>query len=308
MKVLLTGSTGMLGKSILRLAPSIAPHVSFYAPPRSELNLLDRVAVRRYFLQHQCDAVIHCAAKVGGIKANISDPIGFMSENMMIGFHLIEEALHHQIPKLINLGSSCMYPRNFEGELREESILSAPLEPTNEGYAIAKIAAAKLCQYISEQHGFAYRTFIPCNLYGPDDNFDMVTGHMIAAAIAKVHSAHQNGDMDVEIWGDGTARREFLYVDDLATFVLKSLSQLDAMPHYLNLGLGHDLSVNDYYQMIAKVIGFRGRFVHNLNAPTGMTHKLMNLEKSRKFGWNPSMTLDQGIQESYSSFLRYFAN
>lgn len=308
MKILLTGGNGMLGRSIIRLASIIQPTLQIIAPTRKELDLLDRVAVRRYFLQNSFDMVIHTAAKVGGIKANISDPIGFMTDNILISTHVIEGARQAGIKSLINIGSSCMYPRDFKGHLTEEAILAAPLEPTNEGYALAKIAAARLCSYISEKHGYAYRTFIPCNLYGPDDNFDLQSGHMIAAAMMKIHIAHRNGDMDVEIWGDGLVRREFVYVDDIARFIIASVDKLQSLPQDLNLGLGRDYSVNEYYQAIADVIGFKGDFTHILDAPVGMNHKLMDITKAKKFGWVADTTLKEGLQDTYASFLRVFAN
>lgn len=303
MRVLLTGGSGMLGSAILRLASITKPDFKFFAPTRLELNLLDRQSVRHYFQQHKFDIVIHCAAKVGGVQAHIDNPIGFMTENILINTHVIEESLQHDIPKLVNLGSSCMYPRDYKDGLTEEMILDAPLEPTNEGYAISKIAAAKLCQYISEKYGFSYRTFIPCNIYGPNDNFDLNTNHMIPAAIVKTHSAHRNGDSDIEIWGDGMARREFLFVDDVAQFILNSILKLDLMPQNLNIGLGYDLSINDYYHAVAEVIGFKGKFVHNLNKPVGMRYKLMNIDKAKAHGWIPSTPLKKGLGEAYSSYL-----
>lgn len=308
MKILLTGGSGMLGRAILRLAPMIAPELEIIAPTRQELDLMDRVWVRRYFLTHHFDAVIHTAAKVGGIKANISDPIGFMTDNMLISTHVIDYAHKSGIPNFINLGSSCMYPRNYRNPLMEEDVLAAPLEPTNEGYALAKIAASRLCSYISAKYGVAYKTLIPCNLYGPDDNFDLEQGHMIAAAMMKVHMAHRNGDSDVEIWGDGTVKREFLYVDDLAKFILSNVTNLNLLPPDLNVGLGYDYTVNEYYQAIADVIGFKGNFVYNLDAPVGMTHKLMDITKAETFGWSPDTSLADGLRETYSGFLRYFAN
>lgn len=308
MRVLLTGGTGMLGRAILRLAPLIAPDLEIIAPPRTELDLLDSFAVRRYFLLNKFDAVIHAAAKVGGIKANISDPIGFMTENILISTHVIGQAHQAGIPKFVNIGSSCMYPRDYRNPLVEEDILVAPLEPTNEGYAIAKIAASRLCSYISAEDGLAYKTLIPCNLYGAGDKFDLDQGHMIAAAMMKIHMAHRNGDSDVEIWGDGTVRREFLYVDDLAKFILSNIQTLDKFPPDLNVGLGYDYTVNEYYQAIAEVIGFKGNFIHNLDAPVGMTHKLMDITKAETFGWSPDTTLQDGLKETYSGFLRYFAN
>ncbi len=308
MKILLTGGSGMLGKAILRLAPLIAPDIQIVAPTRAELNLLDDFSVRRYLLLNTFDAVIHTAAKVGGIKANISDPIGFMSENILISTQIINHAHQAGIPNFINLGSSCMYPRNYRNPLVEEDILAAPLEPTNEGYAIAKIAASRLCSYVAVRDGLAYKTLIPCNLYGVGDKFDMDQGHMIAAAMMKIHMAHRNGDSDVEIWGDGTVRREFLYVDDLAKFILSNVGNLDKFPPDLNVGLGYDYTVNEYYQAIAEVIGFKGNFIHNLDAPVGMTHKLMDITKAESFGWSPDTALHDGLKETYSGFLRYFAN
>jgi GDP-L-fucose synthase len=195
-----------------------------------------------------------------------------------------------------------MYPRDYRNPLSEDDILAAPLEPTNEGYALAKITAARLCQYVSEKHGYAYRTFIPCNLYGVGDKFDIENGHMIAAAIVKIFSAHQNGDSDVEIWGDGTVRREFLYVDDLAKFILSSLEKLKDMPSCLNIGLGRDYTVNEYFGMIADAVGFRGKFVHNLNAPVGMNYKLMDITKAKTFGWNPDTSIEQGILTSLKDY------
>lgn len=291
----------MLGQAILRLAPSIRPEAQIFYPTRQELDLLDRAAVRSYISKNSFDAVIHAGAKVGGIQANLSDPVGFMADNILISTHVIEESRLAGIPKLLNLGSSCMYPRD-RSPLREEDILTAPLEPTNEGYAIAKIAAARLCRYVSDQYGVYYRTFIPCNLYGIGDKYDAQNGHMIAAAILKIHQAIENGDQHVEIWGDGTVRREFLYVDDLARFILASLPRLADFPSCLNIGLGRDYTVHEYYRMIADVAGFCGDFFYKLDAPVGMTHKLMDISRARGLGWNPETDIYSGIAKAYSDF------
>lgn len=299
MKIFLTGGAGMLGQAVQRLAHDT---VIVYAPTRKELDLTNRQGVRDYFARHSFDAVIHCAAKVGGIAANIADPVGFFTENMLLSTYVIDEARRAGVKNLINIGSSCMYPRDYNGALKEDAILAAPLEPTNECYALAKISAAKLCTAISEQYGLHYRTFIPCNLYGVGDKYDLANGHMMAAAIVKIHHAKSQEKQSVEIWGDGSARREFVYVDDVADFILKSIGQLGALPAYLNLGLGHDYTVLDYYHMIADVVGYKGNFTHNLSAPVGMNHKLMDITLSQKFGWNPQTSVTDGVQRAYESY------
>jgi GDP-L-fucose synthase len=302
MKILLTGGNGMLGRAIRRMAKQHYPDLVMHAPPRQSLDLLDLQAARQFFHNQSYDAVIHSAAKVGGIKANISDPVGFMVDNTLINTHVIQCAAENHIPRFINIGSSCMYPRDLGRLLREEDILTAPLEPTNEGYAIAKIAAARLCAYIAATRGFAYRTFIPCNLYGPDDNFDIETGHMIAAAIVKIHRAMEHNDSTVPIWGDGTARREFLFVDDVARFILAALPCLESYPQDINLGVGDDRTVNDYFAAVAQIIGFQGTFTHINSEPVGMARKLMDITRARKLGWNPETTLVDGLRLAYESY------
>lgn len=292
----------MMGKSLQRLAPKHAPDWKILAPTRQELDLLDRAAVAAYFKQHKFDLVIHTAAKVGGIKANMADPTGFLTENMIVNMNVIEEARLNGVPKFIFLGSSCMYPRDHRNPLIEEDILQAPLEPTNEGYALSKITGAKLCEYISLQYGLAYKTLIPCNLYGLNDHFDPKNGHLVAAVILKIDDAVRNNAQSVEIWGDGKARREFMFVDDISEFILTQTHRLQDMPAFLNTGLGIDYSVNDYYAAIADIIGYKGAFTHNLDAPTGMHQKLMDSTKAKAFGWNPSTSLHDGLQKTYEFF------
>jgi GDP-L-fucose synthase len=305
MKVLLTGGAGMMGQAIQRLAPSLAPSWSIHAPTRQALNLQDRLAVATYMQKNSFDLVVHAAAKVGGIKANMADPVGFMADNMAINLNVIEEARKSGVPKFIFMGSSCMYPRNHRNPLVEDDILQAPLEPTNEGYALSKIAGTRLCDYISAQYGLAYKTFIPCNLYGLNDHFDPINGHLVSAVILKIHTAMENGDTNVEIWGDGTARREFMFVDDIAEFILTCPNRLADMPACLNTGLGIDYSVNDYYQNIAGIVGYQGTFTHNLNAPTGMQQKLMDSSKAKPYGWNPKTSLLDGLKQTYDYFLKH---
>ena len=294
----------MVGRSVQRLNQSLNAGWTILAPTSAELDLCSRNAVQDFFKAHNdIDLVIHCAAKVGGIKANIADPTGFLSDNLLMNTHIIEEARLAGVQKLIYLGSSCMYPKDHKNPLIEDYILEAPLEPTNEGYALAKISGAKHCEYVARQYGLAYRTLIPCNLYGQDDHFDPEKGHLIAAVILKVHEAIQNGEKEIEIWGDGTARREFMYVDDLASFIITCADNLQGLPQYLNTGLDHDYSVNEYYEAVSKILGFTGTFKHNLDMPVGMMRKLMGSAIAKEYGWAPQTSLEDGIALAYKGFL-----
>lgn len=287
MRVLLTGGSGMLGGALRRLAPEI-PDLTLLAPARADLPLTDRAAVARWYADNPVDAVIHAAAKVGGIQANIDDPTGFLVENLRLNDAVIMGAHEAGVPRLVFLGSSCMYPRDHRQPLVEGDILAAPLEPTNEGYALSKITGARLCDYISRQYpGRAYRTLLPCNLFGTGDHFGSASSHLLAAIVTKVVDAQDEGRDEVEIWGSGNARREFLDVEHLARFMLSVLPRLDELPGLLNVGAGVDHSVNDYYRMVADRAGWQGRFVHDLSRPEGMQAKLMSSARARAFGWAP---------------------
>jgi GDP-L-fucose synthase len=300
MRVLLTGGAGMVGGAVRRLAPAIW---DIAAPARAALDLTDRAAVAHFLATRApFDLVIHAAGRVGGIAANMADQAAFLAENALMGLTLLTAARAARVPRLLNLGSSCMYPRDYRQPLVEGDLLAAPLEPTNEGYAIAKLATARLAQYIAAQDSVAWRTFIPCNLYGPGDRFDAARSHLLPAIILKVHTAMQAGAGSVEIWGDGTARREFLYVDDLAAFIVDAAPRLEALPPVLNTGAGTDHSVRAYYEAVARVLGYRGRFTHNLAAPVGMARKLMDSSAARAHGWAPATTLADGIARTYAAF------
>lgn len=277
----------MLGGAIRRLAPDVAPGVALLAPSRADLDLTDRAAVAGWYAANPVDAVIHAAARVGGIQANIDDPAGFLLHNLRMNDAVIAGAAAAGVPRLVFLGSSCMYPRDYRQPLVEEDVLAAPLEPTNEGYALAKITGARLCDYLSRQHGLAYRTLIPPNLFGTGDHFGSAASHLLAAAIAKVVAARAAGGDEVEIWGSGTARREFLDADHLARFVLTALPGLDRLPPVLNVGAEVDHSVNDYYRMAAEAAGWHGRFTHDLTRPEGMRAKLMSSARARALGYVP---------------------
>lgn len=297
MNILITGGSGMVGSSFLRTITAQHPDWTLVAPTRQQLDLCNQQAVLDFFANSRpIDLVIHAASRVGGIKANAGDLAGFLSDNLKISLNVIDAAYRAGVPRLVNLGSSCMYPRNYPKALTEDTILAAPLEPTNEGYALAKIAAYKLCAYLSQQYGVAYKTFIPCNLYGPNDRYDLERGHVLASAILKITSAMHHNRMDVEIWGSGTVRREFVFVDDLTDFILSNLGRLEQLPDALNIGAGHDISINDLYKTAAAALGYTGNFTHNTAQPDGMTHKLMDCTKAVNLGWKPKTDLTEGIR------------
>lgn len=310
MKILLTGSSGMVGKNILE-HPDAQAH-EFLTPGSKELNLLDLQSVRAFFATHKPDCVIHAAGRVGGIQANMANPVGFLVDNTLMGVHVINSAHEAGVKHLINLASSCMFPRAAINPLQESDILKGELEPTNEGYALAKITATRLCEYISETDSEAeYCTLIPCNLYGRYDKFDTANSHMIPAVIRKIYEAKVTGSQQVEIWGDGEARREFMYAKDLADFIFLALNSMEKqlpLPGLMNVGLGQDYSINEYYQAVADVVGYQGEFVHDLTRPVGMRQKLIDSSIANSQGWKADTTLVEGIEKTYRYFVEDVLN
>nr|WP_024965012.1 NAD-dependent epimerase/dehydratase family protein [Pantoea sp. IMH] len=302
MKILLTGARGMVGRNILEHPES--KNFEFLSPARAELNLLDALEVDNYLKKHNPEFIIHAAGVVGGIQANIKNPVNFLVDNMLMGINLITAARNNNIKNLLNLGSSCMYPRGIDSALHEQLILKGELEPTNEGYALAKVAAARLCEYIvREDPDFLYKTAIPCNLYGKYDKFDAQNSHMIPAVITKIAEAVAQGQENINIWGDGEARREFMYAEDLAEFIFYAIDNFSRMPQNLNVGLGYDYSINDYYKVIAEVVGYAGTFKHDLTKPVGMRRKLIDSTLLAQFGWKSKTDLNTGITKTYQYFL-----
>lgn len=302
MKIFLTGGRGMVGRNIRECAD--AGEHAILAPTSGELNLFDYDKVLAFLKAERPDLVIHSAGKVGGIQANMADKTGFLTDNLRMGMNVVNASLEAGVPRLLNLSSSCMYPRNFEGAIPESSILTGELEPTNEGYAIAKIAVTRLCEYISaEKKGFSYKTIIPCNLYGRFDKFDPKHSHLIPAVIRKVDEAKRAGKAEVDIWGDGTARREFMYAGDLAQAVFDCIGKFEQLPQNLNVGLGYDYTINEYYDAVAKVVGFGGKFVHDLSKPVGMKRKLSDVTRMKGLGIRRDSGLEQGIRKTYEFYL-----
>lgn len=297
----------MVGKNILELSNSYEH--DFIAPSRHDLNLLDYDAVQEYFSLNSPDVIIHAAGIVGGIQANIANPVKFLVENMQMGINVLLAADNAGIQKVLNLSSSCMYPREAKNPLSEDLILKGELEPTNEGYALAKITSTRLCEYISRMNpSRLYKTIIPCNLYGRFDKFDPKASHMIPAVIRKIDEACQSNYSNIDIWGDGLARREFMYAGDLADFIFFALDKLETMPQNINVGLGQDYTINEYYQAVANVIGYTGEFIHDLSKPVGMKQKLVDDTLLKMFGWKPKTSLEAGIKKTYEFYLREHLN
>lgn len=304
-RILLTGGGGMVGRNMLE-HPAIA-EFDVLAPRSVELDLRNSGAVLDYLTRHRPDIVVHAAGKVGGIQANMREPVGFLLENLDMGRNIVWGARQAGIRRLINLGSSCMYPRNHSEPLREEMVLKGELEPTNEGYALAKVVTARLCEYIMrEDASYKYKTLIPCNIYGRHDKFDPAHSHLIPAIIHKVHQAKQSGQPTVEIWGDGTARREFMYAGDLADATVCAIKEFDSLPVMMNVGLGYDYTINEYYQAAADVMGYTGSFVHDTSKPVGMARKLVSVERQKAWGWNAQSDLCTGIVKTYGYYLKEF--
>jgi nucleoside-diphosphate-sugar epimerase len=301
MRILLTGANGMVGKNILEVSKKHCHE--FLTPSRVELNLLDCEAVNQYINTHKPDMVIHAAGVVGGIQANMKQPVRFLVENVLMGVNLLTASNDCGVANFLNLSSSCMYPRDAINPLSEDLILKGELEPTNEGYAIAKVTSTRLCEYIClENPKRFYKTIIPCNLYGRFDKFDPHNSHMIPAVIRKLDKAKKDNLGEVDIWGDGEARREFMYAEDLARFIFYAIDNFENMPQNLNVGLGVDYTINEYYQAVAMVVGYEGKFKHDLSKPVGMKQKLVDIRRLTDFGWHHKTKLIDGIHQTYKFY------
>jgi GDP-L-fucose synthase len=293
----------MLGSSIAERWRVQRPNDELVTLAREDVDLRDPAATLAAFRATSPDAVIHAAAVVGGIAAKLANPTRYLRENLLIDSSVIGAAIDLGVAELINIGSAAIYPESYRQPFLESDLLAAPLERANEGYAIAKIAGMKLCEYASDEFGVSYRTVIPSNLYGPNDNHSLVQGHLIAAAIAKISAAQEAGDPTVLVWGDGTARREFTYSTDLASWLVDQVGHLASWPARLNLGVGVDHSITEYYEAAAAVIGYGGRFEYDADKPTGMHQRLLDSSVARTLGWAPATTLFDGTALVYQSYL-----
>ena len=297
-RIFVTGHRGMVGSALLRRLQARG-YTQVLTRTRAELDLLDQAAVYRYLVEHRPDYVFIAAAKVGGILANDTERADFLFQNLQIELNLIHGAHRAGVQRLLFLGSSCIYPRDCPQPIREDYLLSGPLEPTNEPYAIAKIAGVKLAESYSRQHGRQYISVMPTNLYGPGDNYDLQSSHVLPALIRKAHEAKGRGDASITVWGSGTPRREFLYVDDLAEACVHLMETGYDGP-LINIGCGEDLSIRELAQTVAEVVGFQGELVFDSSKPDGTPRKLLDISRLRALGWQPRTPLRAGIAETYA--------
>jgi GDP-L-fucose synthase len=291
----------MVGAAVVRRLSSEGCEI--LVANRAEVDLLDQRAVSDFFERERPHAVIMAAAKVGGILANDTSPADFLFENLVLETNVLGAAQRADVEKFLFLGSSCIYPKLAEQPIREDALLTGPLEPTNEWYAIAKIAGIKLGQAYRKQYGSDFISAMPTNLYGPGDNFDLQSSHVVPALMRKAHEAKQTGAKCIQIWGSGTPRREFLHADDCAdalVFLLKNYSD----DEHVNVGSATDLPIGDLARLICDVVGFSGEIVHDLSKPDGTPRKLMSSRKLQEMGWNPKIDLRDGIAGTYEWFLK----
>jgi GDP-L-fucose synthase len=299
-KVYVAGHRGMVGSAIVRRLASEGCEI--LTASRADADLTRQVEVEAWMDKNRPDAVFLAAAKVGGILANDTYPADFLYENMILEANIIHAAHKVGVEKLLFLGSSCIYPKFADQPITEDALLTGSLEPTNEWYAIAKIAGIKLCQAYRKQHGHDYISAMPTNLYGPGDNFDLNSSHVMPALIRKAHDAKTEGKPEVVVWGTGTPRREFLHVDDCADACVHLMKTYSADSH-VNVGYGDDVTILELTQMVCRVVGFEGAIVNDLSKPDGTPRKLMSADKLRGLGWTPKIGLEDGIRNAYEAFL-----
>ena len=308
--IFVAGHRGMVGSAIVRRLRALG-YENILTAGRDELNLLDLAAVQGYFQINKIDQVYLAAAKVGGIHANNTYPAEFIYENLMIEANIVHAAHMKGVQKLLFLGSSCIYPKHAEQPMKEEALLTGVLEPTNEPYAIAKIAGIKLCESYNRQHGRDYRSVMPTNLYGPNDNFHPENSHVIPGLLRRFHEAMQNGDEEVVVWGSGKPMREFLHVDDMAAASVHVMELDDAtyeantqpMLSHINVGTGVDCTIRELAETVARVTGFTGQLSFDATKPDGTPRKLMDVSRLRALGWQADISLEEGLSDAYSWYV-----
>ncbi len=301
-RIYIAGITGMVGSAIFRKLTELG-YTNIISLPRKNLDLTNQSQVNKFFERYKPEYVFLCAAKVGGIKANNEFKADFIYENIMIQSNIINSAKQFETKKLLFLGSSCIYPKHCQQPIKEEYLLTGELEPTNDAYAIAKIAGIKMCQSFNEQYATNFISVMPTNLYGPNDNYDLNSSHVLPAMIRKFHEAKLEGKDKVEIWGTGTPKREFLYVDDLADaclYLMKNYSGSDI----INIGTGQDVTIAELAYGVSKVVGYEGKIYFNTEMPDGTPRKLLDVSKLKNLGWEYKTNLKEGIEKTYIDYVK----
>jgi GDP-L-fucose synthase len=295
------GHRGMVGAAVVR-ALQAEGFANLLLRTRAELDLADRAAVREFYAREKPAAVVVAAARVGGIHANATYPADFIAENLAIALNTVDGAFRAGVRRLLFLGSTCIYPKHAEQPMQEEALLTGPLEPTNEAYAVAKIAGLKLCQFYRRQHGVVYHSAMPTNLYGPGDNYHPRNAHVLPALLRRFHEAKEAGAPEVTIWGTGTPLREFLHADDAARGIVHLL-QLEDPPDWVNLGSGEEIAIGDLARLVAETVGYGGAIRFDTDKPDGTPRKLTDIARIRATGWEPRILLADGVGRAYQSFL-----
>src|SRR6056297_991947 len=296
-KIYIAGHRGLVGSAIMRKLEK-ENYSNIITRTSSELDLRRQKDVEKFFEKEKPDYVFLAAAKVGGIQANNRYSADFIYDNIMIETNVIKAAHKYDVKKLLFLGSSCIYPKHAEQPMKEEYLLTGELEPTNEAYAIAKITGIKLCEHFNKQYGTNFISAMPTNLYGPNDNFDLETSHVLPALIHKFHEAKVNNQNEVSIWGSGKPKREFLYVDDLAESLLFLMNNYDG-DQFVNIGVGKDISIQELAELIKEIVGFEGEIVNDTSKPDGTPRKLLDVSKINNMGWKAQTSLEEGIKMTY---------
>lgn len=304
-KILITGGNGMVGKALIKKLKEEGCD-NFLLPPYKELDLRNQKEVENYFNINKPNYVFHLAAKVGGIAANINAPAEFLYDNLAMETNVIESAKRNSVEKLLFLGSSCIYPRDCPQPMKEEYLLTGKLEPTNEGYALAKICGLKMCEYYNKQYGTNFINLMPPNMYGLNDHFELEKSHVISSLITKFDDAKNNQAESVEIWGTGISRREFLFVEDAAdamVYFMKNYSAKDIGP-FVNIGSGEDISIKDLAYLVKDIMNYNGEIKFNANKPDGMPKKLLDSSKAASFGWKAKTSLKEGLEKTIDWYLQ----
>jgi GDP-L-fucose synthase len=299
-KILVTGAYGMLGRAVTQSLNK--SNFNVIPITRNEVDLVDQIATKKLLEKLSPDAIVHCAALVGGIQANISGGGKFLLQNLAIDNSVLISAKELEIRDLVYIGSSCMYPANRDYALTEDQILTGPLEKTNENYALAKIIGSRIVEAMAQEFQLNWRTFVASNLYGPYDHFGSDKSHLLPAIITKAIEAKKNNAI-VEMWGDGRPRREFTYVEDFSDWIAFSMNKLERLPQNLNVGIGTDHTVQEYYSIVLNAIDYQTEIVSNPNKPSGNMRKLMDSNKARKYGWNPKTSIEEGISKTITWYL-----